>query len=61
MGSNEYRLNEMKNKHTHLSLFFWHLNTITQKQPLEVFCKKKCSEKFRKFHKKTSVLGLQLY
>ena len=27
-----------------------------QKQPLEVFCKKRCSSKFRKFHRKTSVL-----
>ena len=25
-----------------------------QKQPSEVFCKKKCSEKFRKFHRRTS-------
>ena len=26
-----------------------------QKQPPEVFCKKRCSEKFRKIHKKTPV------
>ena len=25
-----------------------------QKQPQEVFCKKKCSSKFRKIHRKTS-------
>ena len=29
---------------------------FVQKQPLEVFCKKRCSEKFCKFHRKTSVL-----
>ena len=28
----------------------------TQKQPLEMFCKKRCSQKFRKFHRKTPVL-----
>ena len=27
-----------------------------RKQPQEVFCKKSCSKKFRKFHRKTSVL-----
>ena len=38
-----------------------------QKQPPEVFCKKRCSEKFRKIHKKTPVpeslffIKLQLY
>ena len=29
---------------------------FVQKQPPEVFCKKRCSCKFRKFHKKASVL-----
>ena len=27
-----------------------------QKKPREVFCKKRCSSKFRKFHKKTPML-----
>ena len=27
-----------------------------QKQPPELFCKKSCSEKIRKFHRKTPVL-----
>ena len=26
-----------------------------QKQPPEVFCKKRCSEKFRKIHRKATV------
>ena len=29
---------------------------FVQKQPLEVFGKKRCSEKFRNFHRKTPVL-----
>ena len=28
----------------------------TQKQPLEMFCKKRCSQKFRKFYRKAPVL-----
>ena len=31
-------------------------NSKGQKQPPEVFCKKRCSEKFHKIHRKTSVL-----
>ena len=30
---------------------------IQQKQPPEVFCKKRCSKKFRKIHRKTPVSG----
>ena len=36
----------------------WQMVTITissQKQPPEVFCKKRCSYKFRKIHRKTPV------
>ena len=30
-------------------------NTNSQKQPSEVFCKTRCSEKFHKIHRKTPV------
>ena len=34
----------------------WIVIYNVRKQPPEVFCKKRCSEKFGKFHRKTSVL-----
>ena len=34
---------------------FWARNTYMQKQPLEVFYKKRCSRKFRKIHRKKPV------
>ena len=32
------------------------LSTLNDKQPLEMLCKRSCSEKFGKFHRKTIVL-----
>ena len=41
------------------NLFFFKYNCnvhcVVQKQPTEVFCKKRCSKKFRKIHRKTPV------
>ena len=39
-----------------VSLQPWFILFFLQKQPQEVFCKNRCSLKFRKFHRKTSVL-----
>ena len=36
---------------------YFNHGTIAQKQPLKVFCKKRCSKQFRKFHRKTPVLA----
>ena len=38
------------------SRLLWKLQVKRQEQPRELFCKKRCSLKFRKFHRKTSVL-----
>ena len=39
-------------------LFNYYIFKKIQKQPLEVFCKKRCSWKFRKLHRKAAVLDL---
>ena len=35
------------------SHFYWSVNCMSQKQPQEVFCKKSCSWKLRKIHRKS--------
>ena len=40
----------------HFFSLFLQKSPFLQKQPPEVFCRKKCSEKFCKFHRKTPVL-----
>ena len=42
---------------THPKVTNMYITDTEQKQPLEVFCMKSCSKKFRKVHRKTPVPG----
>ena len=63
-GQSSLKVAFVKFAHVFWNLENWKASTwktknsiaIKQKQPPEVFCKKKCSQKFGKIHKKTPVL-----